>query len=213
MRILVTTLLVVPSLLTVFSLQGISQERPGHIDTAKVTVRAADGFGTPLSNVKVDYFVDEKGHDLVALFHSGPTASGVPYGQYRISVQAADFRPSTFHIDVAAPDVLITPGLEWYGVENSRITGELRGKLAGFPTAWNDWWCKASGLYSRLEYESEVNPADLSFDFGEVPPGVWVVACVANQEFVALRTVRIAAEAAPFTIDYMPNRDGEARKH
>ena len=89
----------------------------------------------------------------------------------------------------------------------------LRGKLTGFPSAWSDWWCKASGLYSRLEYESAVNSADLSFDFGQVPPGVWVVACVADRKFIAVRTVRIAADAEPFTIDYKSNEDGEAVKH
>jgi len=85
--------------------------------------------------------------------------------------------------------------------------------LVGFPAAWSDWWCKASGLYSRLEYESAVTPADSRFNFGDVPPGIWVVACVANQKFIAQRTVRIAADAVPFTIDYMPNQDGEAAKH
>jgi hypothetical protein len=204
----------VPLLLTIFRLPGVSQHRPEHVDTAKVIVIAVDDFGSPLSDVKVESFVDEEGHDRVALFHGGPAASGVPLGQYRITLHAdVGFRDATFAVDVAAPDVLIRAGLEWYGVENTRITGMLRGKLAGFPSAWSDWWCKASGLYSRLQYESAVSPADLSFDFGEVPPGVWVVACVANHKFVALRTVRIAADAAPFTIDYRPGEDGEAVKH
>jgi hypothetical protein len=69
------------------------------------------------------------------------------------------------------------------------------------------------GPYSRLEYESAVNPEELSFDFGEVPPGVYILACVANHEFIALRKIRIAAGAEPFTIDYKSNEDGEAAKH
>jgi hypothetical protein len=213
MRILATTPLVASLLLTALSLPGISQERPGRINSANVTVAADDSFGTPLSNVKVDSFIDEQGRDRVARFHGGSTASEVPFGQYRITVHATDFRQSTFYVDVAARYVPITAGLEWYGVENTRITAELRGKLAGFPSGWGDWRCKASGLYSRLEYESVVTPADLRFNFGEVPPGIWAVACVANRKFIAVRTITIAADAAPFTIDYMSSQDGEAARH
>ncbi len=190
------------------------QRRPEHIDKARVTVRAVDDFGTPSQNALVDSCVDEEGHGLLALFHKGSTAAGVPFGKYRITVHAESVSETPpLRWTVASPDVLITAGLEWYGVENSRITGELRGKLAGFPSAWGDWSCKASGLYSRLEYESAVKPKELSFDIGEVPPGIWVVACVANRKFIALRTVRIAADAEPFTIDYKPNEDSEAVKH
>ena len=152
----------------------------------------------------------------MALFHNGRRASNVPFGRYRLTVPGdakLSYGDSTFEVDVAAATVLITAALEWYGIENDRITGLLRGRLAGFPGSWSDWWCKASGLYSRLEYESAVTPADLRFDFGQVPPGVYVVSCVANQRFIALRTVSIAADAAPFTIDYNPNNDGEAVKH
>jgi hypothetical protein len=200
-------------LLAIFSLRCNSQDRPAQVSTAKLTVTAVDGFGSPLGDVKVDSLVDEKGQDRVALFHDGPTASGVPFGQYRITVHAdAGYRHSTFEVDVGAQNVLITTGLEWYGVENSRIAGRLRGKLARFPGSWGNWWCKASGLYSRLEYESAVDVDDLRFDFGEVPPGIYLLACVANQRFIAVRTIRIAADAAPFTIDYKPNEDGEAVK-
>lgn len=203
----------VPLLLMILSFSGISQDRQQHVDTAKVTVAAVSVVGTPLANTRVDAFVDEDGHDKAALFHSGRVASGVPFGEYRIAVRSDDYRQSTFYVEIAAPEVLITAGLEWYGVENVRVTAELRGKLAGFPLAWGDWWCKASSLYSRQQYESAVNPVDLSFDFGEVPPGVWVVACVANRKFIALRSVRVAGDAVPFTIDYKPNQDGEAVKH
>jgi hypothetical protein len=143
----------------------------------------------------------------------------VPFGRYRITIHSIAvppldpvYHPSTFDADIDARDVVITVGLEWGGLEG-RITGELRGRLAGFPPAWSDWWCKASGLYSRLEYESAVTPADLRFNFGKVPPGIYVLECVANKKFVALRAVRIAADAEPFTIDYKPNEDGEAVKH
>ncbi len=175
---------------------------------------AVSVFGTPLSNTVVDAFVDEEGKDRVALFHSGLIASGVPLGKYRITVHAESaYIGSTFEVDVAAPDVLITAGLEWAGVENIKVTARLRGKLKGFPSELGDLWCRAFGLYSRLEYESAVAPEDLAFDFGDVPPGVYVVACVADQKFVAVRAIRIAADAAPFTIDYKAAEDGEAVKH
>jgi hypothetical protein len=207
------TRVVVPLLLTIFGFRATSQDRLKPANTAKVTVSGVSVVGTPVSNTTVDAFIDEEGHDRVALFHRGPTATGVPFGKYRIAVHADDFRPSTFYVEVAATEVLITAGLEWYGVENIRVTARLSGKLAGFPGSWGEWWCKASGLYSRLEYESAVDLHELRFDFGEVPPGAYLLACVANQKFIALRTVRIAADTEPFTIDYKPGEDGEAVKH
>jgi hypothetical protein len=212
-RILSRNRIAATLLLANFGMPGFSQDRSEQINTARITVTAVDGFGSPLSTVVVDSFVDEKGRDRAARFH-GPTASGIPFGQYRITLHSdSAFVNTTFGVDVAAPHVLITAAFEWPGVENVRITGELQGRLAGFPPTWGDWWCKAAGLYSRLEYESAVTPADLRFNFGKVPPGIYVLACAANKKFVALRTVRIAADAAPFTIDYKADEDGEAVKH
>jgi hypothetical protein len=207
------TRVVVPLLLTIFSFRATSQDRLKPPKTAKVTVSAVSVVGTPVSNTIVDAFVDEEGHDRLALFHRGSTATGVPFGKYRIAVHADDFRPSTFYVEIASSEVLITAGLEWYGVENIRVTAKPSGKLAGFPGSWGDWWCKASGLYSRLEYESTVNPDNLRFDFGEVPPGVYLLACQANRRFIVVRTIRIAADTSPFTIDYKSNQDGEPVKY
>jgi|SRR5579862_2757331 len=219
----------IPLLLVIISFQGVSQNPPAPRGTANVTVTAVDGFGSPAhGNFWVDSFINERGRDRAALFRKGqvgqpetsleslaklapsPTASGVPFGKYRITVRSSDYWNSTFLVEVDAPNVLITVGLEWPGVENGRITGRLQGKLAGFPPAWSDWWCKALGLYSRLDYESAVTSSDLHFDFNDVPPGVYVVTCVANRKFIAVRTVRVAADAVPFTIDYKPNEDREA---
>jgi hypothetical protein len=203
----------VPLLLTILGLRATPQNRTKPANMAKVTVSGVSVVGTPVANAIVDAFVDEEGHDRVALFHRGPTATRVPFGKYRIAIHAVDFRPSTFYVDVNASDVLITAGLDWYGVENIPVTVRLSGKLAGFPGSWGDWWCKASGLYLRLQYESAVNPESLRFDFGEVPPGIYTLSCVANQKFVAVRTIRIAADTEPFKIVYKPGEDGEAVKH
>jgi hypothetical protein len=200
---------IAPALLLIFGFQGISQRYPAGAGTANVSVTAVDGFGSALRNGKVHSFVDEQGRDRLSLFHNGLAASGVPFGQYRITVGAYGYWDSTLLVEVTAPDVSITVGLEWPGLENGGVAGRLQGKLAGFPPTWSDWWCKASGLYTRLEYESAVRPPDTHFDFGDVPPGVYVVSCVANRKFIAVRTVRVNASAAPFTIDYKPSDDRE----
>ena len=203
----------VPLLLVLFNFAADSQDRPKPGNTATVTVRAVNAVGSGVSNPKVDAFVDEEGKSRVDLFRGRPTARGVPFGRYRITVRADDFRPSTFYVEVNDSDVLVTAGLDWYGVENIPVTARLSGKLTGFPASLRDWWCKASGLYAHLEFESAVNPITLHFDFGEVPPGTYLVACVANQKFVAVRTIRVAADTEPFSIDYKPEVDGEPVKH
>jgi hypothetical protein len=180
------------------SLPGICQDRPER--TARITITAVDGFGSELSSIKVNSFVDEEGHEMRALFH-GPTASEVPFGKYRITLASdSSYYPTTFDVDVEAAESLITAAFEWGGLEG-RVAGQLSGRLAGFPPAWSDWWCKASGLYLRLEYESAV------------PPGIYLLACVANKKYVVLRTIRINGASEPFTVDYKPGDGGEAVEH
>lgn len=205
MGLLLMALIVIPS---------TPQDRTDQLRKSTVAVSATDGFGTLLPKVTVDSFVDEYGDDQVDLFRNGTTASGVPFGHYRIALHSdSGYRATTFEVEVLSLKVLITAGLEWYGVENTKITGQLRGKLTAFPPTWHDWWCKASGLYSRFEFESAVTSSDWSFDFGEVPPGIYILACVAEKKFIAVRTVRIAADAAPLTIRYKSHEDGEFATH
>ena len=205
----------IPFFLTILSLPGISQDLPEPIRTARITVTAVNALGSAVSGIKVDSFVDEKGREQVALFH-GPRASNMPFGLYRITVESEitppGYYPATFDVDVNARDVLITAALEWGGLEG-RVTGPLRGRLAGFPPEWSHWWCKASGLYLRQEYESSVTAADLHFDFGEVPPGIYLLACVAEKKYIVVRTISINGGSKPFTVDYKPGDGGEAVKH
>jgi len=92
---------------------GFSQSPRRDTVTARITVVAADSFGYPLSNTNVYAFVDERGKDRIGLFHHD-RAAGVPYGKYRISVQAdGGYLDSTFAIIVSAPDVRVTAALEW----------------------------------------------------------------------------------------------------
>jgi hypothetical protein len=131
-------------LLTIFGVRGVCQDRTG-TRTAKVTITATDEFGTPLRSTVVDVFANEEGPNRADLFRDGSAQNRVPFGNYRVTVHADDFRPSTFYIEVAAPEVLITAGLEWYGVENQRITARLRGKLASFPSVLGDFVVQGFG--------------------------------------------------------------------
>ena len=208
MRLLNPTRMALPALMLAFSSHGVSQGPAGKGRTADIAVNVVGTFGEAIGGAKIDSFVDEQGRDRVSLFH-GLAANGVPFGQYRITVQAGDRYSSTLLVEVAAPNVLVTVGLEWPGLVG-RVTGRLQGRLDRFPSTWGDWWCKASGLYTRLEYESAVTPPGLQFDFGRVPSGIYVVTCVANGKFFAVRTVRVAGDAAPFTLEYKPGEDREA---
>jgi hypothetical protein len=195
-------------LFLVLSLSGpsFSQGLQGAVNTATVTVTAVDGFGNQLANTTVDSFIDEQGHDLVKLF---PRDRGtkVPFGKYRVSVQAnGSYRETKFDVEISSSDVIITACLEYIGIENTRVTGRFSGKVVGYSLKSHAGWCKASGLYSRMQYESLMSP-DLSFDFGEVPSGIYILSCVAEKHVFLLRTVKIAADAKPFAINYRSGDD------
>lgn len=182
---------------------------PRDTERAKIKVVAVDLGGHPLSNTDVYAFVDEMGIDRVGLFRHDH-AAGVPYGKYRISVQAnGGFRESTFDIIVSAPDVRVTAALEWYGVENVLATGRFRGRIAGDVPRSTVLWCKASGLYSRDEFESEVSQNERAFDFGDVPAGLYILTCVADKKVTALEVLSISGSTAPFVISYKPSQELE----
>jgi hypothetical protein len=177
------------------------------VRTAKVVVIAVDGFGNRLDDTKVDSFVDENGHNLVALFPHD-RATKVPFGRYRISVQATvDFAEATFDVDINSANVVITAALEWYGIENVKVTGRLSGNLAGYPKNLHDGWCKASGLYSRMQYESPLVGPGLAFDFGWIPAGIYTLTCVADSKVIVLRPVRVNGGTKPLTIALKPSDD------
>jgi hypothetical protein len=60
-------------------------------------------------------------------------------------------------------------------------------------------WCKAGELYSRLQYESTVTP-NFAFDFGEVPLGLYILSCAADQNVFLWRVVRRSADTMPLTV-------------
>lgn len=183
---------------------------PSTARTAAVEVRAVNGFGDPLAGPRVNSFVDSKGRDWVAIFRGGARARGVPFGTYRISLSAdASYRDANFEAEINASDVVITEGLEWGGVENIRPIGMLSGRLEGFPAGLHEWRCHADGLYQRVRFESPVRRDSNVFDFGEVPPGIYVLVCVADRKLTVLRTVQISANSAPITVEYKPGVDHE----
>ena len=176
-----------------------SQTPPAGRGFAEVTVVAVDGFGSMLPNPIIEKCIDDRSHDRAALFHSGKGL--IPPGRYRIPVHAdGDFKPATFEVEVNAPRTLITASLEWYGVENLGVSGEFHGTLKGATIQSGDW-CKASGLYSRKQYESRLDPSDDSFDFGSVPPGIYILTCTTKGRIVVLRSVRINASTLPFSLN------------
>jgi hypothetical protein len=163
-------------------------------ELANVTVIAVDGIGTPLKNAIVDAFVDEQGRDLVRLFRKDRGVD-VPYGKYRISVQAnGPYREATLDVEVNLPEVIITASLEDRGlVDNARLTWHFRGRLVGFHVDSRSVWCKASGLYSRLQYESTLG-SGLQFDFGDVPRGVYILSCTESGTVFHSRPVTVKPE-------------------
>jgi hypothetical protein len=172
--------------------------------TAEVVVTAVDGFGTPLANTTVDSFVDENGHDWVKLF-PGDRGGGIPFGRYRISVQAnGGYEEATFDIEVNSPHVIVTACLEWIGLfDNVRPAGRLRGQFIGIPVGSHLDSCKASGVFSRMQYESPVSPTR-EFDFGGIPPGMYILSCVGDKRVTLTRTVSVDAGTKPLRVEFLP---------
>ncbi len=172
-------------------------------EIAEVVVTAVDGFGTPLTNTTVDSFVDENGHDWVKLFPRDRGA-GIPFGKYRISVQAnGGYEEATFDIEVNLPHVAITACLEGIGlIDNVRPSGRLSGQVVGIPVGLHIDSCKASGVYSRIQYESPVSPTH-EFDFGRIPPGMYILSCVGDKRVRLIRTVPVDAGTKPLRVEFL----------
>ena len=110
------------------------QERRTPLPTSTVTVVAVNIAGDPLPGTDVYSFVAEDETERVDLFQHD-RASRVPYGRYRLSVQAnGGYRETTLYVTVSAPEVRVTAALQWYGVENDLGLGRFaEGSWAEFP--------------------------------------------------------------------------------
>jgi hypothetical protein len=188
------------------------QEAKSPVPTATVKVVAVNVEGDPLSRTDVYSFVDENGAERVGLFKHDH-ASGVPYGKYRMSVQAnGGFREETFFVLISAPDVLVTAALQWYGVENDLGGGRFSGRIIG-QIPWSvGLWCKAAGLYSREQFESEVSAMERTFDFGEVPGGCYVLTCVSDRKTIVVQRVLRIWASGPFKVEYNPSQELDSRQ-
>ena len=85
-----------------------------------------------------------------------------------LSRQQPGFVKSTFDLIVSAPAVQMTVALEWYA-SRTFWSQTISGRIAGEVPPSAVLWCKASGLYSRDQFETEVSQTERAFDFGDVP--------------------------------------------
>lgn len=189
------------------------QERRTPLPTSTVTVVAVNIAGDPLPGTDVYSFVAEDETERVDLFQHD-RASRVPYGRYRLSVQAnGGYRETTLYVTVSAPEVRVTAALQWYGVENDLGLGRFRGRIVGRIPGSVGFWCRASGLYLRDQFDSEVSPQDKAFDFGEVPGGWYVLTCVGDRKVVVVqRVLRIWPNSEPFEVEYSPSQKLEIQQ-
>lgn len=107
--------------------------------------------------------------------------------------------------EVVADEGSITICFETEAMEDvgGRIATDFSGRIAGYSgLRIREGWCKAAGVFLQAQYESSLNTSRLSFDFGLVAPGTYILSCIADSKTIVLRQIRVDCGALPFDVAY-----------
>lgn len=192
-------------LLLVCAGQLAGQVIPSNRATSTVQLRSVNVFGRPIDGFNIDEFRREGGEDFSArLNHT--TMVQVPFGTYRVTASRAGYRDFEAVVEVLGAQTLVTVCFETEPMEDSggRILTPFRGKIDGaaFPDAGGGF-CKVTGVYLRLQYESAIRGPDAGFDFGLVAPGMYTLNCHWSSDVVLVRELKVDGGAKPFVVGAM----------
>ncbi len=172
---------------------------------ATVTVSIVNAGGASLNDLAgseiakiISFKREEDGKDLAERFVKG-VAKDIPFGTYRIVADGFGDEPFEGVIDVQTPEVFVSVGLAWYGVENDLLFKDVfRGTISG---DFKGGHCRASGVYLRWQYDARINPQTGWFDFGAVRPGTYSVVCVIDAKPISFGVVEINAASPPLRFE------------
>jgi hypothetical protein len=171
---------------------------------ATVSVSFVNSGGVSLDGTaNLTSFVSEQGTDFAARFIKG-VGTNIPFGTYRLEVDAEGFEKYVGAVNVGSPKVFVKVGLAWYGLENDLIWKDIfRGTISGRIEVG---FCRASGVYLRWQYDATINPKTGWFDFGAVRPGSYSLVCVIDKSNVSFGVVNINASSPPLYFE-VPSRE------
>jgi len=167
--------------------------------TATVRVVAVDPSGKAVEQPHILEFMNTEAArvDFQPAF-AGMVGSHIPYGKYRLAVidEVTGSVAETI-VEVESAEIFMKLGLRWSGIESDGpAPNAFRGKVVGRTSSRGDS-CRASGVYLRSQYDSELTVATESFDFGAVWPGLYTVECVIKGKLLHFGPVDIKWSTPP----------------
>ena len=176
----------------------------GQQPTSDVTIHVVDEYGVILGPVKVNHFVlGTDGVDLASKFVNG-AATGIPYGRYRATVQAAPVGTLQW-IDIRRPKAFVV--LCGRRVIMDFPPGEsvrLAGKITGLPAnVVGPVWVEVVEIHGGVPPWTEVSRLEDDGFFGVSVPGLgeYLLVILHGGGVISCRPVRVDRVNTSIAID------------
>jgi hypothetical protein len=173
-----------------------ANSRQQSIDVATVHVRLVSASGNDIGEPEIEVFESaEKKENIAGLFHHG-SASGVPFGIYRLRAHASGHWSAEREVRVFQSDLWVVMQLELGmgktegGLRAFRLSGEVRETLK--PT--NIAWLRLVGLYSGVIMDCKTDDNG-KFSLSGIPQGSYILTTLQDGAVLDIRTIKIPAEA------------------
>ena len=184
------------TLLTFFLLLIACSLGQGQSRKATVHIRIVDHSGQDLGAPEVSLFRSEdKGQDFTSRFRIlRSTATGIPFGIYKLRAYAPGFWSGERQVRVFQDDVWVVLSLElgMGKLEGGLSTYTLSGRVRSLPFPEQPAWLRLSGVYSTVVIDAKASDTG-DFSMSGIPQGLYVLIVTQDGKALDVRTVQVPA--------------------
>lgn len=184
---------------------GMSKE---HVDTATIHIRIVSNSGEELGEPAVEIFESSEDKRNLATLFRGGSATGVPFGVYRIRVHAAGFWSAEREVRVGQSVVWVVMQLE-LGMGKPEVglwTFVLKGKVSVPSSSTAPIWLRLVGAYSSILLDTKANERG-DFSLSEIPEGLYVLMTMQGGKVLDTRPIKIPT-ASPVSVNLRGKQRG-----
>lgn len=185
------------SALVVFLLLLLCSSGQGQPQKATVHIRIVDSSGQDLGEPKLTLFRSKSDRqDFASRFRQG-SATGLPFGIYKVRVHTQGFWSTEREVRVFQPDVWAVLSLD-LGIEGGPLKYNLSGSIRNLPSVEEPAWLRLSGVYSAVVIDGKAS-ATGDFSMAGTPQGLYVLIVTQDRKVLDVRIVQVPA-AGPVDI-------------
>jgi hypothetical protein len=165
----------------------------GKQDAATVHIKIVDTFsGDDLGAATVESFAlefESNAKNLADKFQQN-TASGIPFGVYRLRARATGFSSAIKNVYVSQAETQVVLGLRFGTIDFPYPTFNISGEVRTAHSFTPDIHIRLIGLFSELSLDTNTEKSG-KFTFAGVPQGMYILVTIQGKKVVDARPVQV----------------------